>query len=103
MHVCLLTRTMFGRHLLVWKVYEAVITIHWFKVVKRYGVWDRQALLSLVMRDLQSRITQSFLHTQPGSYRAIKAYSDFGFALLPIRFIGTERTISRRACRFWKA
>lgn len=75
----------------VWKVYEAVNTIHWFKVVKRYeGLGIGRALLSLVMRDLPESDYPVFLHTQPGSYRAIKLYSDFGFALLSDPVIGNR-------------
>jgi ribosomal protein S18 acetylase RimI-like enzyme len=75
----------------VWKAYGTVNTIHWFKVVKQYeGLGIGRALLSLVMRDLQASDYPVFLHTQPGSYRAIKLYSDFGFAFLSDPVIGNR-------------
>jgi GNAT superfamily N-acetyltransferase len=68
---------------LVWKAYDEFNTIHWFKVLKEYeGRGIGRALLSLILRDLKASDFPIYLHTQPGSFRAIKLYSDFGFALL---------------------
>ena len=75
----------------IWKAYDAVNTIHWFKVVKSHeGRGIGRALLSLVMEELRAEDYPVFLHTQPGSYRAIKLYSDFGFALLSDPVIGNR-------------
>ena len=65
-----------------WKVLGCATTIHWFKVRKDCeGKGLGRALLSEVMRRLAPGDYPVFLHTQPASYRAIKLYSDFGFAL----------------------
>lgn len=67
----------------VWKAYEKINTIHWFKVLKGYeGLGIGRALFSVVMNSLAANDYPVYLHTQPSSYRAIKLYSDFGFALL---------------------
>ena len=67
----------------VWESYGVLSTIHWFKVVREHeGKGLGRALLSLVMRDLGPARYPVYLHTQPGSYRAIKLYSDLGFDLL---------------------
>lgn len=72
-----------------WKAYGNVSTIHWLKVSKRYeGVGIGRALLSIVMKSFGDRDYPIFLHTQPGSFRAIKLYSDFGFVLLTDATIG---------------
>ncbi|HVK73897.1 MAG TPA: GNAT family N-acetyltransferase [Kofleriaceae bacterium] len=68
---------------MVWRAYDAIETIHWLKVVKAHeGKGLGRAVLSLVMQDLDETRYPVYLHTQPGSYRAIKLYSDFGFDLL---------------------
>lgn len=68
---------------LLWKVYDEFNTIHWFKVLKEYeGKGIGRALLSIIMKDLSKEDYPVYLHTQPGSFRAIKLYSDFGFSLL---------------------
>lgn len=67
----------------LWKAYDAVWTLHWLKVRKEEE--DKglgRALLSHVLGQLPEAEYPVFLHTQPGSYRAIKLYSDFGFRLL---------------------
>ncbi|MBP2018997.1 GNAT superfamily N-acetyltransferase [Symbiobacterium terraclitae] len=75
-----------------WKAYDRVTTIHWLKVRKEYeGMGIGRALLSVVMQGLQPDDFPVFLHTQPGSYRAIKLYTDFGFHLLSDPVIGTRR------------
>lgn len=72
-----------------WKAYGHVSTIHWLKVSKRYeGLGIGRALLSIVMKSFGDRDYPIFLHTQPGSFRAIKLYSDFGFVLLTDATIG---------------
>lgn len=68
---------------LLWKAYDTFNTIHWFKVLKSYeGQGIGRALLSKIMEELTEEDYPVYLHTQPGSYRAIKLYSDFGFRLL---------------------
>jgi ribosomal protein S18 acetylase RimI-like enzyme len=68
---------------LIWKAYEELSTIQWFKVLKEYeGQGIGRALLSILMQNLEMRDYPVYLHTQPSSFRAIKLYSDFGFALL---------------------
>jgi hypothetical protein len=59
------------------------------KVLKGYE--DKvigRALLSIIMKELKEEDYPVYLHTQPGSYRAIKLYSDFGFKLLSDPIIG---------------
>jgi ribosomal protein S18 acetylase RimI-like enzyme len=73
----------------VWKAYDKINTIHWFKVLKSYeGLGIGRGLLSIVMNSLADNDYPVYLHTQPSSYRAIKLYSDFGFALLSDPIIG---------------
>jgi ribosomal protein S18 acetylase RimI-like enzyme len=64
-------------------------TIHWFKTRKAYeGKGIGRAMLSLVMSGLSAPDYPVYLHTQPDSFRAIKLYGDFGFALLDNRQFG---------------
>jgi GNAT superfamily N-acetyltransferase len=73
----------------IWKAYDAFNTVHWLKVLKGYE--DKvigRALLSIIMKELKEEDYPVYLHTQPGSYRAIKLYSDFGFKLLSDPIIG---------------
>ena len=68
---------------LLWKAYDEFNTIHWLKTLKEYEGRDiGRALLSIIMQDLEKHDYPIYLHTQPGSFRAIKLYSDFGFSLL---------------------
>lgn len=72
-----------------WKAYGCVTTIHWFKVRRDCeGRGLGRGLLSHVMRALNENDFPVFLHTQPGSFRAIKLYTDMGFALLTDPEIG---------------
>lgn len=76
---------------LLWRAYDEFNTIHWFKVLPEYeGRGIGRALLSIIMRDLKVADYPVYLHTQPGSFRAIKLYSDFGFALLAGEKFGTR-------------
>lgn len=73
----------------IWNAYDRFPTVHWFKVVKEQeGQGLGRALLSHVMEQLSPMDYPVFLHTQPGSFRAIKLYSDFGFSLLTDPKIG---------------
>ena len=72
-----------------WKAYRKISTIHWFKVLKAYeGQGIGRALLSIVMQSFSQDDFPIYLHTQPSSFRAIKLYSDFGFAFLTDETIG---------------
>ena len=72
-----------------WEAYGNVTTIHWYKVRKEVeGHGLGRALLSAVMKDIPEGDYPVYLHTQPGSYRAIKLYTDFGFALLTDKQVG---------------
>ena len=87
-----------------WKSYGKVSTIHWFKVVAEYeGLGIGRALLSIVMRTFTVDDYPVYLHTQPGSFRAIKLYSDFGFALLTDATIGYRRNEWVEALPFLQA
>ncbi|MGD6780108.1 GNAT family N-acetyltransferase [Sutcliffiella horikoshii] len=77
---------------LLWKAYNKFQTIHWFKVLKSHeGKGIGRALLSIIMKEVPNNEYPVYLHTQPGSYRAIKLYSDFGFHLLTDKTIGTRQ------------
>lgn len=66
-----------------WKAYGKINSIHWFKTLKTYeGKGIGRALLSAIMKRFENKDYPIYLHTQPGSFRAIKLYSDFGFHLL---------------------
>lgn len=74
-----------------WKAYGKIHTIHWFKTLKAYeGQGLGRALLSAIMRRFDPADYPVYLHTQPGSFRAIKLYSDFGFQLLRGGRLGTR-------------
>jgi len=73
----------------IWKSYGKLNTIQWYKVLKSYenqGIG--RALLTAVMKDLTEEDYPVYLHTHPSSFRAMKLYSDFGFALLSDPVIG---------------
>ena len=74
-----------------WKAYGKINTIHWLKTRKAYeGKGFGRALLSSIMRRFNNKDYPVYLHTQPGSFRAIKLYSDFGFQLLRGGRLGTR-------------
>jgi len=75
----------------VWKAYNKINTIHWFKTLKGYeGLGIGRALLSIVMKGLELKDYPIYLHTQPASFRAIGLYSDFGFEILTDPFYGNR-------------
>jgi len=75
----------------VWKAYGIFNTIQWLKVKKGYeGLGIGRALMSFILKELKAEDYPIYLHTQPGSYRAIKLYSDFGFYLLSDKVIGNR-------------
>jgi ribosomal protein S18 acetylase RimI-like enzyme len=74
-----------------WKAYGKIHTIHWLKTLKAYeGRGIGRALLSAIMRRFDQTAYPIYLHTQPGSFRAVKLYSDFGFQLLSGGQLGTR-------------
>lgn len=74
-----------------WKAYGKFHSIHWFKTLKAHeGRGIGRALLSVIMQRFARDDFPIFLHTQPGSFRAIKLYADFGFHLLGGEKIGTR-------------
>ncbi len=76
----------------IWKAYNRINTLHWFKVVKQHeGRGIGRALLSRVMTQVKEVEYPIYLHTQPSSFRAIKLYSDFGFTLLSDPVIGYRK------------
>ncbi len=75
-----------------WKAHETITTVHWYKVMKDYeGKGIGRALLSVVMKSLSLNDYPVYLHTQPSSFRAIKLYTDFGFALLTDSIVGNRK------------
>jgi ribosomal protein S18 acetylase RimI-like enzyme len=76
----------------LWKAYEKINTIHWFKIIREYeGQGIGRALLSTIMKNTTEEDYPIYLHTQPSSYRAIKLYSDFGFKLINDPIIGIRK------------
>ncbi|SFB96535.1 Acetyltransferase (GNAT) family protein [Parapedobacter composti] len=74
-----------------WKAYGKLNTIQWLKVRRAYeGKGLGRAVLSVIMKRFSADDYPIFLHTQPGSFRAIKLYSDFGFKLLKGGQMGTR-------------
>ena len=75
----------------VWKSYDKINTIHWFKTLKEYeGKGLGRAILSYIMNSLSDDDYPVYLHTQPGSFRAIGLYSDFGFKIVTNKIIGNK-------------
>lgn len=73
----------------IWRAYNKINTIHWFKTLKEYeGKGLGRALLSYIMCSLDDSDYPVFLHTQPSSFRAIGLYSDFGFKIVTNKTIG---------------
>ena len=62
----------------LWKAYGKIYTIHWLKVLKEYeGLGLGRAILTEVLKYIPDNYYPIYLHTQPGSFRAIKLYTDF--------------------------
>lgn len=76
----------------LWKAYNKINTIHWFKTLKEYeGNGLGRALLSYIMCCLNNDDYPVFLHTQPASFRAIGLYSSFGFKIVTNEMIGYRK------------
>ncbi len=74
-----------------WKAYGKINTIHWLKTVMAHeGKGLGRALLSKIMNRFNSTDYPIYVHTQPGSFKAVKLYSDFGFQLLRGGQLGTR-------------
>ncbi len=70
----------------LWEAYPGFETIHWLVTDPVYeGRGLARAALSAV---LENHTGPVWLHTQPASFRAIKLYTDFGFALLTDPVVG---------------
>jgi len=77
--VCDLTGKPIGS-CMIWRAYGKINTLGWLRVLPEYeGRGIGRALISKI---LQKMDFPAYLHTQPTSARAIKLYSDFGFALI---------------------
>ena len=82
----------------LWRAYGRVNTLHWLKVRREYeGRGIGRALLTRLLMPLAPEEYPVYLHTQPSSYRAIKLYTDFGFALLTDARIGPREKPARFA------
>ena len=76
----------------LWKAYNKINTIHWYKVIQEYeGKGIGRALLSYIMKTANKNDYPIYLHTHAGCNRAIKLYSDFGFELLRDPKIGNRK------------
>lgn len=67
----------------LWKTYGKFTAVHWLKTLKPHeGKGLGRALLTSLFNQLEPQDFPLYLHTQPGSFRAIGLYADFGFQLL---------------------
>lgn len=75
----------------LWKVFDNIITVHWFKTLKEYeGKKIGRALLSYLFKNVKRADFPILLHTQAGSFRAVKLYGDFGFQLVTNKKVGNR-------------
>lgn len=87
----------------LWKSYNNVTTLHWLKTIKSYeGKGLGRALLSYILSNADKKDFPILLHTQPESFKAIKLYSDFGFALLINKNIGARENHLNQALNYLK-
>jgi ribosomal protein S18 acetylase RimI-like enzyme len=88
----------------LWTTYDAFTTLHWLKVSRAHeGRGIGRALLTKLLEDLDPGKLPIFLHTHPASLRAIKLYTDFGFALLDDPTFGTRGNDLQRALPYLQA
>lgn len=86
-----------------WKAYDEFYTIHWLKVLKEYeNKGLGRAILSEVMKNIDNNNYPIYLHTQPGSFRAIKLYSDFGFSILTDEYVGNRKNEYEESLEYLK-
>lgn len=86
-----------------WIAYGKFYTMHWLKVLKEYE--DKglgRAILSEIMSNIPKDKYPIYLHTQSGSYRAIKLYSDFGFSILTDEYIGNRKNEYKESIPYLK-
>lgn len=87
----------------IWKANNEFNTIHWFKVTKKYeGKGIGRALMTELFKSLSAEDYPVYLHTQPGSFRAIKLYSDFGFSLITDSIVGLRKNDLNESLDFLK-
>lgn len=80
----------------VWKAYGKIPSIHWFKTLKvAEGRGIGRAILTEVLKD--EKEFPIILHTQPGSFRAIKLYTDFGFKIATNKKVGLRENQYKEA------
>lgn len=85
----------------LWKAYQKVYTIHWLKVLKEYeGLGLGRAILTEIMKNIPNEYYPIYLHTQPGSFRAIKLYTDFGFKILTDDKIGNRENNYKESLKY---
>lgn len=86
-----------------WKAYDKYWTVHWYKTLKtEEGKGLGRAILTEVMNSIPESEYPVYLHTQPGSFRAIKIYSDFGFKILTDEKIGNRENGIKEADKYLK-
>ena len=87
----------------LWKAYGKIYTIHWLKVLKEYeGLGLGRAILTEVLKYIPDNYYPIYLHTQPGSFRAIKLYTDFGFKILTDEKIGNRENNYKESLKYLK-
>lgn len=87
----------------LWDAYGKVPTLHWVKTKKEYeGRGIGRALLTRLLLSQDAPETVC-LHTQPGSFRAIKLYTDFGFAFITDEKIGHRQNQLKESLPWLKA
>lgn len=82
----------------IWKHYGKYTTVNWLKTLKEYeGKGLGRSLLTYILNDVDRKEYPIYLHTQAGSFRAIKLYSDFGFKIIksPDIIDGRENEINK--------
>ena len=67
----------------VWQAFGELTTLQWIKTrADHEGSGVGRALMSMLMQSITRQQFPVFLHTQAGSVRAIKLYTDLGFAII---------------------
>ena len=86
---------------LLWHSYRRINTVGWLAVKPEHeGKGLGRALIGEVLKDALFPV---YLHTQPTSARAIKLYSDFGFALVTDPEIGFRKNDLVKSLPFLQA
>lgn len=94
-HSCLFVRDSAGVPVgtaFLWRAYGKINTLHWLKVRRDCeGKGLGRAILTRLLSGLSQQELPVCLHTQPGSFRAVKLYTEFGFSLLTDETIGARK------------